>query len=148
MFQDSSGVLIHLSCVIGRSDRLVSRVRAVGLPENTPDTFAQARVHTSWASFGWATSMGCDQKWSKQSRPGLSDQSFISCCNPLPTQLLRYFAESAVPNCHVKIKIPRSRSRGAVDDALKQRQERQAMTTFKATTEGSDRLGLRAMLER
>ncbi len=35
-----------------------------------------------------------------------------------------------------------------VDDALNQRQERQAMTTFKATTEGTDKLGLRAVLER
>ncbi len=35
-----------------------------------------------------------------------------------------------------------------VDDALKQRQERKAMTTFKATTEGADKLGLRAVLER
>ncbi len=36
----------------------------------------------------------------------------------------------------------------AVDDALNQRYERQAMTTFKATTEGTDKLGLRAVLER
>ncbi len=35
-----------------------------------------------------------------------------------------------------------------VDDALSQRLERQAMTTFKATTEGTDKLGLCAVLER
>ncbi len=35
-----------------------------------------------------------------------------------------------------------------VDDALNQPQERKAMTTFKATTEGTDKLGLRAVLER
>ncbi len=35
-----------------------------------------------------------------------------------------------------------------VDDTPNQRQERQAMTTFKATTEGTDKLGLRAVLER
>ncbi len=35
-----------------------------------------------------------------------------------------------------------------VDDVLNQRQERKAMTTFKATTEGTDKLGLRAVLER
>ena len=35
-----------------------------------------------------------------------------------------------------------------VDDAPNQQQERQAMTTFKATTEGTDKLGLRAVLER
>ncbi len=29
-----------------------------------------------------------------------------------------------------------------------QRQERKAMTTFQATTEGTDKLGLRAVLER
>ncbi len=87
--------------------------------------------------------MGCDQKWSKQSRPGLSDQSFISCRNPLPTQLLRYFAELAVPNCRSKIKNPEKSFASPVDDALNQRQERQAMTTFKATTEGADKLGLR-----
>ena len=35
-----------------------------------------------------------------------------------------------------------------VDDTLNQHQEREAMTTFKATTEGTDKLGLRAVLER
>ena len=35
-----------------------------------------------------------------------------------------------------------------VDDTLHQRQERQAMTTFKATTEGTGKLGLRDVLER
>ncbi len=35
-----------------------------------------------------------------------------------------------------------------VDDALNLRQERQARKTFKATTEGRDKLGLRAVLER
>ena len=35
-----------------------------------------------------------------------------------------------------------------VDDTLNLRQERKAMTTFKATTEGTDKLGIRAVLER
>ncbi len=35
-----------------------------------------------------------------------------------------------------------------VDETPNQWQERQAMTTFKATTEGTDKLGLRAVLER
>ncbi len=35
-----------------------------------------------------------------------------------------------------------------VDDTLDQRQERQSMSTFKATTEGTDKPGLRAVLER
>ncbi len=35
---------------------------------------------------------------------------------PVPTQLLRCFAESAVPNCHLKIKTSKSRSREEVDE--------------------------------
>ncbi len=35
-----------------------------------------------------------------------------------------------------------------VDDAPNQRQERKAMTTYRATTEGMDNLGLRAVLKR
>ncbi len=35
-----------------------------------------------------------------------------------------------------------------VDDALNQRRERKATTTFKATTERTNKLGLRAVLER
>ena len=58
------------------------------------------------------------------------------------------FQEIGSPKLPFQNQNPEKSFASPVDDALNQRQERQAMTTFKATTEGTDKLGLRAVLER
>ncbi len=65
---------------------------------------------------------------------------------PVANSVVAILGGISSPELPCQNQSPEKSFASPVDDAPNQQQERQAMTTFKAATEGTDKLGLRAVL--